>query len=99
MTPSPDRRSGRHLAQTVCADQLAPIFTHIFNRSMELCGVPSCFKCSTIIPVLKKPSITALNDYRPVSLTSIVKKSFERPVLSHPAGPLAVCLLGKQVSK
>ncbi len=31
-------------------DQLAPIFTQIFNRSLELCEVPSCFKCSTIIP-------------------------------------------------
>ena len=27
-----------------CADQLAPIFTQIFNRSLELCEVPSCFK-------------------------------------------------------
>ncbi len=33
-----------------CADQLAPIFTNIFNRSLELCEVPSYFKCSTIIP-------------------------------------------------
>ncbi len=46
-----------------CADQLAPIFTKIFNRSLELCEVPSCFKCSTIIPVPKKPKITGLNDY------------------------------------
>ncbi len=38
-----------------CADQLAPIFTQIFNRSLELCKVPSCFKRSTIIPVLKNP--------------------------------------------
>ncbi len=34
----------------VCADQLAPIFTQIFNRSLELCEVPCCFKRSTIIP-------------------------------------------------
>ncbi len=34
-----------------CADQLAPIFTKIFNRSLELCEVPSCFKRSTIIPI------------------------------------------------
>ncbi len=44
-----------------CADQLAPIFTQIFNRSLELCEVPSCFKCSTIIPIPKKPKITGLN--------------------------------------
>ncbi len=74
-----------------CADQLAPIFTQIFNRSLELCEVPSCFKCSTIIPVPKKPKITGLNDYRPVALTSVVMKSFERLVLAYlkaSTGPL-----------
>ncbi len=66
-----------------CADQLAPIFTKIFNRSLELCKVPSCFKRSTIIPVPKKSKITGLNDYRPVALTSVVMKSFEKLVLAH----------------
>ncbi len=73
-----------------CADQL-PIFTQIFNRSLELCEVPSCFKCSTIIPVPKKPKITGLNDYRPVALTSVVMKSFKRLVLAYlkaSTGPL-----------
>ncbi len=57
-----------------CAVQLSSIFTLIFNRSLELCEVPSCFKRSTIIPVPKKPKITGLNDYRPVALTSVVMK-------------------------
>ncbi len=66
-----------------CTDQLAPIFTQIFNRSLELCKVPSCFKRSTIIPILKKPKMTGLNDYRPVALTSVAMKSFERLVLAY----------------
>lgn len=66
-----------------CADQLAPIFTQIFNNSLELCEVPSCLKRSTIIPVPKKSPVTGLNDYRPVALTSVVMKSFERLVLTH----------------
>ncbi|KAL0175519.1 hypothetical protein M9458_027849, partial [Cirrhinus mrigala] len=66
-----------------CADQLAPIFSQIFNRSLELCEVPSCFKRSTIIPVPKKTKITGLNDYRPVALTSVVMKSFEKLVLAY----------------
>ncbi|XP_051547590.1 uncharacterized protein LOC127437016 isoform X3 [Myxocyprinus asiaticus] len=37
-----------------CANQLAPIFTQIFNRSLEQCEVPCCFKRSIIIPVPKK---------------------------------------------
>ncbi len=70
--PGPDSASPACLK--ICADQLAPIFTQIFNRSLELCEVPSCFKCSTTIPVPKKPKITGLNDYRPVALTSVVMK-------------------------
>ncbi|KAK3538473.1 hypothetical protein QTP86_003690 [Hemibagrus guttatus] len=66
-----------------CADQLAFIFSQIFNRSLELCEVPACFKRSTIIPIPKKPNITGLNDYRPVALTSVVMKSFERLVLAY----------------
>ncbi len=66
-----------------CADQLAPIFTQIFNRSLELCEVLSCFKRSTIIPVPEKPKITGLNDYRSVALTSVVMKSFEKLVLAY----------------
>ncbi len=50
-----------------CAVQLSSIFTQIFNRSLELCEVLSCFKRSTIIPVPKKPKITGLNDYKPVA--------------------------------
>ncbi len=71
------------VCQKSCADQLAPIFTKIFNRSLELCEVPSCFKCSTIIPIPKKSKITWLNDYRTVALTSVVRKSFEKRVLVH----------------
>ncbi|KAL0199735.1 hypothetical protein M9458_002922, partial [Cirrhinus mrigala] len=55
----------------------------IFNRSLELCEVPSCFKRSTIIPVPKKPKITGLNDYRPVALTSVIMKSLEKLVLAY----------------
>ncbi|KAK3514821.1 hypothetical protein QTP70_032527, partial [Hemibagrus guttatus] len=66
-----------------CADQLAFIFSQIFNRSLELCEVPACFKRSTIIPIPKKPKITGLNDHRPVALTSVVMKSFERLVLAY----------------
>ncbi len=87
--PGPDGVSPACLKS--CADQLSPIFTQIFNRSLELCEVPSCFKRSTIIPVPKKPKITGLNDYRPVALTSVVMKSFERLVLAYlkaSTGPL-----------
>ena len=46
-----------------CANELAPVFTDIFNMSLSLQSIPSCFKFSTIIPVPKKPKVTSLNDY------------------------------------
>ncbi len=67
----------------VCADQLAPIFTKIFNRSLELCEVPCCFKRSTIIPIPKKPKITGLNNYRPVASRVCGHDIIERLVLGH----------------
>ncbi|KAK1792540.1 hypothetical protein P4O66_012480 [Electrophorus voltai] len=51
----PDCIRGRVLK--ACEDQLAPVFSDIFNLSLTLGIVPSCFKRSTIVPVLvpKKP--------------------------------------------
>ena len=45
--------------------------------------VPRCLKKAVIVPVPKKSTIGGLNDYRPVALTSIVMKCFERLVLQH----------------
>ena len=66
----------------LCSSELAPIFTFIFNWSLELCTVPSCFKKSVIIPVPKKSSPQCMNDYRPVALTSVIMKCFEKIVLN-----------------
>ncbi|KAK1798185.1 hypothetical protein P4O66_000677 [Electrophorus voltai] len=74
----PDGICGRVLK--ACTDQLAPVFTDIFNLSLTLGIVPSSFKRSTIVPIPKKPRPSDLNDYRPVALTSVVMKCFERLV-------------------
>ena len=76
--PGPDGIPGRVLR--VCAVQLAEVFTDIFNRSLLQSVVPTCFKHSTLVPVPKKKIITCPNDYRPVALTSIIMKCFERLV-------------------
>ncbi len=54
-TPGPDCVSPTCLKTG--ADQLAPIFKKIFNRLLELCEVPPCFKCSTIIPSQRIPKV------------------------------------------
>ena len=42
--------------------------------------IPTCFKQTTIVHVPKNTMATCLNCYRPVALTSVAKKCFERLV-------------------
>ena len=46
-----------------CADQLASVFTDIFNLSLSESVIPTCFKQTTTVPVPKKTKVTCLNDY------------------------------------
>ncbi len=59
------------------------VFTDIFNLSLSLSVVPACFKKSTILPIPKKNKITCLNDWRPVTLTPIFSKCFEKLIREH----------------
>uniref|UniRef100_A0A669EHA4 Reverse transcriptase domain-containing protein n=1 Tax=Oreochromis niloticus TaxID=8128 RepID=A0A669EHA4_ORENI len=77
----PDGVPGKVLR--ACAHQLTLIFTRLFNLSLDQAAIPSCLKSATIIPVPKKSPITSLNDYRPVALTPVIMKCFERLVLQH----------------
>ncbi len=81
----PDGITGRVLRS--CTDQLAGLFTSIFNESLATSVVPTSFKKSIIIPVPKNNKPSCLNDYRPVALTSIVMKVFERLVRATLAPP------------
>ncbi|KAK3547190.1 hypothetical protein QTP86_017556, partial [Hemibagrus guttatus] len=74
----PDGISGRVLR--AYTDQLAPMFTEIFNLSLIQSVIPTCFKESIIVPVPKKTHPASLNDYRPVALTSVVMTCLERLV-------------------
>ncbi|KAK3537588.1 hypothetical protein QTP70_016402 [Hemibagrus guttatus] len=66
-----------------CAEQLADVFTDVFNISLSSAVVPTCLKRTTIVPVLEKSTVSCLNDYHPVALTPIVMKCFERLVMRH----------------
>ncbi|KAK3541120.1 hypothetical protein QTP86_015740 [Hemibagrus guttatus] len=67
----------------ICADQLAQVFTDIFNLSLAQAIVPTCLKTTTVIPVPNHYSTVCLNDFCPDALTPIVMKCFEKLVLSH----------------
>lgn len=72
----PDGITGR--VMKACPDQLTPVLTVIFNLSLSQCIVPTCFKQSIIVPIPKKPHPSTLIDYRPIALTSVIMKCFER---------------------
>ena len=77
----PDGLPGRVLK--ACADQLGSVFTDIFNLSLTESVIPTCFKQTTIAPVPKEAKVTCLKYYRPVALTSVAMKCFERLVMAH----------------
>ncbi len=86
----PDGITGHVLRS--CADQLAGLFTSIFNESLATSVVPTSFKKSIIIPVPKNNKPSCLNYYHPVALTSIVMRVFERLVKKHICSSIPVTL-------
>jgi len=66
----------------ICADQLSPVYTKLFNQCHAI-NIPSIWKTAKIIPVAKKSNPSELNDYRPVSLTSVPFNCLERIVLNN----------------
>ncbi len=75
----PDKLSGRIIKQ--CVTSLVPIIHTIFNNSIEQCVMPALWKIGEIVPVQKKPLPKVDNDLRPVTLTAILAKCFERALL------------------
>ena len=79
--PGPDGVCGRVLK--VCAKQLGPVFTRLFQWFLDHHLMPRSWKMSNIIPVPKKPSAKVMNDFRPVALTSVIAKCMERFFVCH----------------
>ena len=88
---SSSRAAGRQLVLTTLPPphwNTALVNYHLYSwtylASLHQHTVPLWFKATTIIPVRKKTKVTSLNDYRPVTLTSVVVKVLERlTVVTH----------------
>lgn len=63
-----------------CKYELTEIFVKLFQSSLDIHVVPSLWKTSKIVPVPKCNTPTEMNDLRPIALTSIVMKCFEKIV-------------------
>ena len=74
----PDRIKSTTLK--MCRESLSYVYTYIFNRSLQDHYVPVSWKTSEIKPLPKKKNVCEMNDLRPIALTSIVMKSFEKLV-------------------
>ena len=75
----PDHIPGAVLRQ--CHSSLVSIFTRLFQLSLDTGYIPLLWETATVVPVPKKASSKALNDYRPVVLTSIPFKCMVRLIL------------------
>ena len=62
----------------MCAATLAFPITKIFNLSFNLGQIPSDWKTANVVPVHKKGDKSNIENYRPISLTSLVMKVMEK---------------------
>ena len=76
----PDGIPGKILK--LCAKELAPILTTLFQASLNQGIIPKDWKEANITPIFKKGEKTNAENYRPVSLTSIICKLLEHIVHS-----------------
>ncbi len=74
----PDNIPGRVLKD--CAAQLTDVLTYL-QRLAEPGSRPHMSQIHNVIPVPKKSTVSCLNDYRPIALTPIMMKCFERLVM------------------
>ena len=70
-----------------CAHQLAHPLFRLFRTSLDEGNVPKDWKSGNKIPIYKEGSRTSVDNYRPVSLTSVISKVMEKllrkPLLDH----------------
>ena len=67
---------------------IAPVITTIFNRSIKLGIVPDEWKLANLLPIPKESPCTELNQLRPISLTNIIVRLFERAIYTTELSPV-----------
>ena len=70
------------------AYDIAPVITTIFNKSIKLEIVPHEWKLANLLPIPKESLCTELNQLRPISLTNISVRLFERAIYTTELSPV-----------
>ena len=78
--PGPDGISGHILKH--CAPSLSRPLSIIFNKSFSTGILPEDWKTANVVPIHKKGHKDDIENYRPVSLTSLAMKIFEKCIRS-----------------
>ena len=76
--PGPDKIHGKILKK--CAKSLALPLHILFRTSYYTCRIPNEWKLANVVPIYKKGSKNSVENYRPISLTSIIMKVYERVI-------------------
>ncbi|CAB3991202.1 Hypothetical predicted protein, partial [Paramuricea clavata] len=76
----PDGIPARLLKET--ARQIAPSLTALFNKSLNTGVLPRDWKLANVVPVHKKDNKEHVENYRPISLLSLISKALERCVFN-----------------
>ena len=61
-----------------CATEIAPLLKCIFTSSFSKGCIPPSFKRAAIVPIFKSGDKCLPGNYRPISLTSVICKVYER---------------------
>ena len=59
---------------------MAPHLSVVFQRLVRLGSFPACWIQANVTPIPKGPSSSSVANYRPISVTSVLSKFFERLV-------------------
>ena len=62
------------------ADVMAPRLSVAFRQLVRLCSFPACWRQANVIPISKYLPSSSVANYRPISITTVLSKAFERLV-------------------